>query len=164
MYIDMSGAISAAELSIQDGSWKPEVAVSSAANASVSSVDRTGAATLIDLSSESSDAIYQTDPVVLLPQGDKYIPVSAGVIINGIPASQVKGAVTFKDGFQLSMTSSSSSFSLYTEAGAVAGSSQTSASFSLGADTTNNEESLIAKLFSSPTKSNSNIHSEQLPA
>ncbi|WP_242011235.1 hypothetical protein [Acetobacter fallax] len=161
MYIDMSSAILSAELSIQDGSLKPEVTASNTANARISSADSTGAATILDLSSESSTAIYQSDPVVFLPQGDKYIPVSAGVLINGVPASEVKGAITLKDGFQYSMTSSSSSFSLYTGTGTSVGSSQISASFSPGADSTNSEESLIAKLFSSPVDNESKTPSQQ---
>ncbi|MFT8806248.1 MAG: hypothetical protein ABF876_09950 [Acetobacter aceti] len=164
MIVDLSSTISAMQLSILDGSIKPEAIASSRVGGNVTSLDETGVATVLDFSSEASNAVYNSGPIVLLPHGNEYLPYPAATTINGIPVSQIKGAVSLEDGLQYTTSSSSSSISFYTAAGTVSERSQTSASFSLGADTTNNEESLIAKLFSSPTKSDSNIPSEQRSA
>ncbi|MBV1838519.1 hypothetical protein [Acetobacter estunensis] len=149
MNIDLSGELSVIRLSADLGLIKPTTTTSSTSNASVTSSYANGAATILDVSSTSSTSVYNSDgPIVLIPEGDRYVPDSAGDVINGVPASKIKGAITVNGDLETDLTSSSSSLTLYTASGSTtAQGAQAVSNINDG----NSEQELIAKLFSSPT-------------
>lgn len=149
MYIDLSGDLIATRLSADLGLIKPTATISSTSNMSVTSSNANGAAIILDVSSTSSTAVYKSDrPIVLIPEGDRYVPTDANEMINGVPASRVKGAIMVDGDLETDLTSSSSTLILYTASGKT--SAQSTLVFS-GMAEGNSEEELIAKLFSSPT-------------
>ena len=155
MYIDLSGDLAATRLSADLGLIKPTATTASTSNMSVTSSDANGNATILDMSSTSSTSVYQSNgPTVLIPEGDRYVPISANTEIDGKAASKVKGAITVNGDLETDLTSSSSTLTLYTASGKTpAQDAQVLSGMSEG----NSEETLIAKLFSSSTDKTGNV-------
>ncbi|WP_232091904.1 hypothetical protein [Acetobacter aceti] len=153
MYIDLSSDLVSTRFSAALGLITPTAATSSTTNEAITSFNASGAATILDVSSTSSSAVYDYDgPIVLIPEGDRYVPDNPGDVIDGRPASKVPGAITVNGNLETDLSSSSSTITLYTASGTAALSSQSTSSLAMLSDTNteNSEEALIAKLFSTP--------------
>ncbi|NHN90123.1 hypothetical protein [Acetobacter conturbans] len=149
MNIDLSSDLISTRFSAELGLIKPTATATSTSSTSITSANANGAATILDTSSTTTSSVYKSDgPIVLIPEGNRYVPISASTEIDGKAASQIKGAITVNGDLETDLTSSSSSLTLYTASGSTTAQSTQTVS---NTSDRKSEEELIAKLFSSPT-------------